>query len=253
MKLDVCLMACDDNPMYYNFYPYVKKIWEKKLSLRCILIFVGYAIPDILALYQDDIILFEPRDGMHTAFIAQNIRLLYPAILNCQNGVIISDIDIIPLSKKFFVDQIDIYDNDKFINYRYLEICDAIKEYYMCYGAAVPNTWSKIFGINSIEDIYNLLKLWYDKITYVYDNKYRSKCKGFHNDQIMLYKYINEYHDKSCIIHISNKLSRFEFIENDVRYLKKYLKNIQEEMWDDYHVNKKKFDMKILDVIYQHI
>lgn len=253
MKIDVCLMACDNNPVYYNFYPHVKKIWEKKLGLRCVLIFVGCTIPDVLKPYQDDVILFEPRDGMNTAFIAQNIRLLYPALIECSNGVIISDIDIVPLSKKFFVDQIIEFDDSKFINYRHLSMCDEIKEYYMCYNVGIPNTWSKIFGINCVEDVYDVLKSWYGKITYVYDIHYRSKCKGFHNDQIMLYKYINEYHDKECVVHLSDKLSRFVFVENDIKYLSKYLGEICKESWDDYHVDKKKFNMRILDVIYQNI
>ena len=61
----------------------------------------------------------------------------------------------------------------------------------MCYNVANYNTWREIFGINSTQDIIDTLTKWYNKINYHFDERYRSKCTGFCNDQYMLYKYVN--------------------------------------------------------------
>ena len=239
MKIDICLMACNDNETYYSFFPYVKEIWEKILNVKCILIYVGNNIPELLIPYEEDIILFKPIENMHTAFIAQNIRLLYPALLKCENGVLISDIDIIPLSKGYFTEQIKDYDNDVFINYTYEPKCDIISEYYICYNVASSETWSKIFNINSIDDINNTLIDWYSSITYIFDNKYRSKCVGFHNDQLMLYKYVNMMPNKELIILLPRIISRYEIGRNKIiRNKQQLLDDINNNIWYDFHMPK---------------
>ena len=76
MKIDVVLVSSNDNKEYYRFYPYIKPIWEKVLQCKCILIYIGTVLPNELEKYRDDIIMFEPIENLHSAFIAQNIRLL---------------------------------------------------------------------------------------------------------------------------------------------------------------------------------
>ena len=242
MKIDICLVSCNNNEKYYSFYPYIKQIWEKKFGIKCILIFVGNnnELPEILKPYFEDIIIYQPKNNMHTAFIAQNIRLLYPALLSCENGIIISDIDIIPISKKYFVNQIEQFSSNSFINLTYEDKCDIIKEYYICYNIANSTTWSDIFNIKTVEDIDNLLYDWYNNINYIYNDKYRSKCLGFHNDQLMLYKYINLFQEKDRIELISKKIRRFDIGVNKIIKNKDKLANdINDDLFDDFHLPKK--------------
>lgn len=240
MKIDICLFACNDNYKYYSFFPIIKLYWEKILGVKCILIFVGFNIPKLLKPYLSDIILYEPHDNIHTTFIAQNIRILYPALLNCENGVIIADIDIIPLSSKYFLDQIENISNDKFINYTFDNICDSIKEYYMCYNVGLPKTWSSIFKIDNIIDIKKTLVDWYSNVNYVYDDKYRSKCIGFHNDQLVLYKYINNYDNKQDIILLPRVISRLNIDtkKNTNENINKIVDEIKNDIWYDCHIPK---------------
>jgi len=239
MKIDICLLACDDNEKYYSFFPYVKSFWEKKLGIKCLLIFIGNILPDILKPYEDNIIVYKPINNLHTAFIAQNIRLLYPALLDCSEGVIIADIDIIPLSQKYFINKIESYPNESFINYTYEEKCDQIKEYYMCYNVAPPKIWGKIFGINKLDDIEILLKDWYLKIEYIYDDKFRSKCKGFHNDQLMLYKYLNTFKKEINLVFLQRNTRRLH-ADGRKRFINKNkIKNeTNNDIWDDFHIPK---------------
>lgn len=81
MKLSCALIASNDNPLYLDFWPIVKKAWNDIVGIDCKLVLVSDNIPDV---YQNDkdIILFKPIGNINTAFIAQNIRLFYPALLN---------------------------------------------------------------------------------------------------------------------------------------------------------------------------
>lgn len=208
MKIDIVLISSNENPLYYTFYPYIKKFWEKVLGVKCLLVYIGYSLPDVLKDFSDDIIIFEPIQNINTAFIAQNIRLLYPCLLtNYSNGILISDIDMIPLSSNYFIDKIINYPDNSFINYTWEPINIDIKQYYMCYNVANYNTWREIFGINSTQDIIDTLTKWYNKINYHFDERYRSKCTGFCNDQYMLYKYVN-FWNSQCLINNINVLEK---------------------------------------------
>lgn len=101
MHLDLCLLSCDLDSTYYDFFPLIKTYWKKKIGIDCILILVAKELPYSLMSEKDSIIMFPPIPNIPTAFQAQCIRLLYPCLLNF-NGIIISDMDIIPLNNDFF-------------------------------------------------------------------------------------------------------------------------------------------------------
>ena len=50
-----------------------------------------------------------------TSFISQYIRLLYPAILNSEGGVLITDMDMLPMNSDYYIKSIEDINNDKFI------------------------------------------------------------------------------------------------------------------------------------------
>ena len=248
MKIDICIVSSNDNSIYYTFYPYIKPIWEKILGIKCILIFVGNELPELLKPYSIDIIMYKPIENIDSAFIAQNIRLLYPSLLNCSNGIIIADIDIIPLNQDYFIKSIEHFSDNNFIYYTYENKCDDFKEYYMCYNVGLVKTWSDIFNIKNIDDIKYKLSDWYSKIEYNFDNKYRSKCKGFHNDQLMLYKYLNEWNNKNTnnLILLSTNIRRLDVYGNKIFKNKlKILEDFKNNNYDDFHIPKK-FNKQLL-------
>ena len=107
MKLDCVLTAVNDNNMYLDFVPIFIKTWNKLYPLVDVkIILISKEIPEHLKEYQDNIILFEPLSNISTAFISQYIRLLYPAILNYQNGILITDIDMLPMNKTYYIKNI---------------------------------------------------------------------------------------------------------------------------------------------------
>lgn len=187
MKIDIVLTACNDNSYYYNLYPYVYKVWKKRFNLDLHMIFIYDKdidlLPSVLTPYKEFITIFKPIPNMNTCYIAQLIRLLYPCLIPNSN-ILITDIDIIPISHNYFIDSIkDILDN-KFITWtnRYLDN----KMYAICYNLANTSTWKKIFNINTINDINNFLISKYNS---AYSGQ--KNCPGWYTDQLVLFEYVN--------------------------------------------------------------
>lgn len=233
MKLDVVLLSCNDNPEYYLFYPYVKEIWEKVLNCKCILLYVGINIPNELIKYKDDIILFKPLENVHTAFIAQTVRLLYPCIMNnYDNGIMVGDIDSIPMNREYFLDKIKDVDNTKLIYYSHDPKIQSVKEHNMSFNVATSNVWAEIFSINSIDDIYNRLREWSNENkNYHYDGKYRSKCVGYHYDQQVFYRYMMNWKNRETNMIVYNLSERRRFKPCTIN--ENIIDNIRNGFYDD--------------------
>ncbi len=185
MKIDIVLTACNLNTYYLNLYPYVYKVWKEKFGLDLYVILISDHLPENLTDYKDHIILFKPIHEINTCYTAQVIRILYPCLFENLN-VLITDIDIIPISTKYFIDSIKDYPDEKFISYTDRYIKNNMLA--ICYNVANSSTWKKIFGINSIDDVINVLVKNYDKN---YDGK--KNCNGWYTDQKLLFDYITNY------------------------------------------------------------
>lgn len=187
MKIDCVLTACNDNPLYSEFIPIFIKTWKKlypKVDVK--IIFIADSIPEHLKIY-NNLILYKPATDIPTAFISQYIRLLYPAILDYANGIMITDMDILPMNATYYTKNIQEYTNDKFIYLR--DVCLHEKQIAMCYNVAINNTWAEIFNIHSIDDISNRLKDVYSNL----QNGYNIWGNGWYTDQTDFYKYVMEW------------------------------------------------------------
>ncbi len=192
MILDCVISACNDNPLYIEFVPIFINTWKKLypyIDVKVVLIV--NSIPENLIEYQNNLILFPPLKNMSTAFISQYIRLLYPAILNYSNGILISDIDMIPMNRNYYTKNIENISNDKFIYLRDVLLDE--HQIAMCYNVATNKTWSDIFGINNVNDIINRLWDVYNRVHYI-DGHGGS---GWSTDQIDLYQYVMQWNNRT--------------------------------------------------------
>ena len=182
MKIDVVLTACNLNLYYLNLYPYVYKVWKEKFNLDLYLILISDFIPENLQPYVQFIILFKPIEGIDTCYIAQVIRILYPSLFENLN-ILITDVDIIPISPKYFINSIQEYSDDKFISYTNRYNDNSMTA--ICYNVANSSTWKKIFKINDLNDITNFL-------VKNYSSEYNGKknCNGWYTDQKLLFDYL---------------------------------------------------------------
>ena len=231
MKIDYCIISADLDMFMYS-WPLVYKMWKEICDIEAKLIIIGNTIPEYLEKYKDSIILFEPVENIHTAYQAQCIRLLYPCLYKNKN-IIISDADILPISKDYFITSIKDYNDDKFITYRdsYIEQ----QMYGVCYNAANSKTWKNIFNIESLDDIRITLKDWYNK-GYT-GNK---NCPGWYTDQKMLFKYLQNWTNKINHIILTDNNMKFNRLDKKQRNFiskvdEKLIENIQNKVYTDFH------------------
>lgn len=236
MIITKCLIACDLNEIYLDFYPIVRKYWKEIVGIDTVLILISDKIPDNMKEYENEIILFNPIPNIHTAFQAQCIRILYPSLLSF--NIIISDMDLIPLNRKYYIDNIrNIENNDSFIIYR--DVISEYKQYPICFCLANSKIWEDIFDIHNENDIIERLKLWYK----MYDNYQISSAYSLSwaCDQLQLFEYVNNWKHQDKIIKLKdedtkfNRLDRMDIqhIEND---LDKYKLLILSDLYSDFHL-----------------
>ena len=191
-RLGGVLMASDLNRDYLDFWPSTRRAWSEIVGLDPVLVLVAprERIPPEL---RDDpaVIPFEPVEGVHTAFQAQCIRLLYPAILQIDRAVIVTDIDLYPLRASYFHDPVGSLDDRFFVVYRDERFDRG--EVDIMFNAALPGTWGDVFGVKTIDDVRSTLAHWADGLEY--DG--RRGWPGWYTDQRTLYSKLMSWPDRS--------------------------------------------------------
>ena len=189
-KLDCVLTACNENELYSDLVPMFIKSWNILYpNIDVKIIFIAETIPEKFRKYRKNLILFKPIKNISTAFTSQYIRLLYPAILNYENGIMITDIDNIPMNMTFFTENIKHISKDKWINLRDWKTNNEIS---MCWQIATSKMWAEVFHIYSLKDITNRLISVYSNIKYI-DGHGQN---GWETDQTDLYKYVMKWNKK---------------------------------------------------------
>lgn len=242
MKIDCIVTSCTTTITYSSFIPLFIKSWkliDNNIDIK--IIFVSDSLPDYLIEYSEYIILYKPDKLINPSFVSQYIRLLYPAILNYENSILITDIDMLPLNYEYYFNSIKDIDNSKFVIYRG-NVIPGGNQYTMCYNAANNQIWSEIFKIASIDDIDKRLMDVY--ILCNYGNHKRiidgSSKFGWERDQIDLFDYINNWSNYPDNVHILNdskckyfRLCRTSLgntcLNDDVK------KNCFDKKYSDYH------------------
>lgn len=156
MKIGTVVTATDLNPMYSDFIPNFVKAWKAVLPEADVhIVLVAEAIPESLKEWSAHLVLSKPIQGMKTAFQAQCIRLLYPRQVARDEGVLITDMDMLPGNRRYYVEGAARGDRDSFVVYR--DVCFP-GEIAMCYNVAHPKTWTSMFGD---EESSVILQRWY--------------------------------------------------------------------------------------------
>jgi hypothetical protein len=189
MKLSCALVACNYNPHYLAFWQVVKKAWWDVVGIPCLMVYVAETIPKEL---EEDsaVIHFKPVEGWTTATQAQVIRLLYPCLLKGDGAILLSDMDMIPMQRDFFHKGFALFDSNQFVSLRGIDEYE--KQVYMCYVGATHQTWSELFGIQTVDQIRTVMEAWSKHI----------QADGVHGgvgwctDQQILYTFIKALQSK---------------------------------------------------------
>jgi hypothetical protein len=207
MKLSCALVACNENTHYLDFWPVVRTAWWNIVGIPCIMVYVGEELPECL-IGDPAVVHFQPIANWPTATQAQCIRLLYPSLLECDGAIILSDMDIVPLQKQWFIDELARFDESKFVSLRGID--EPNEQVYMCYVAAQSKTWADLFNIHSVEDIRERLMEWSVK----YFSNGTVGGYGWCTDQIVLYKKVKEwetqYPERVGLLDFKQEISRID-------------------------------------------
>lgn len=219
MKLSTVLTACDEK--YARFVPLFIKAWQKFYPDVAIkIIFIG-TIPERFSSIRHYLEEYTPPPGLPTAYCAQTIRLLWPALLGNPDGVLITDIDMIPANSTYFTENIGSLPNDLFVNYRQGDgLYDHI---YMCYNVAPSSIWAEMFHITSREDVDTFLEKNFNK---EYDSEHGGN--GWFTDQELFFKYFMQWKDfggPNSFIFLTDNDTKFERIDYFVFIYKKCILN----------------------------
>lgn len=156
MKLTTVIGSVNNNPKYYMFIPKQILFW-KKFGINFIAIFVGSHLPHELLEFKNNIILWPHNlDRLNTAYIGQNIRMYYAALINLPDDemVMLTDMDMLPTNPTYYTHGLEKYKFEDFIYYRHVDG----NQIYMCYNAAHPKIWGKLFNIQNENDVSNRLQ-----------------------------------------------------------------------------------------------
>lgn len=188
IKIDRVILAVDDNPMYTQFWPDVARWWQEIIGIEKVtLAFVAHKdvhIDDSIG----EIIRIEPIPGVPTSLHAQAIRLLLPAYYP-DEVCILSDVDLVPLSRDFLVDYVKHIPQDNFVVYHLYPEKPIYKDRFpMCYVAARGSVFQEIFNLTDVNDIPSKIKDW------------SQRGIGFTTDEKVLYEYVTSWQkfDSHC-------------------------------------------------------
>lgn len=198
------IYSSTENDFYRGFSKIAKTSWER----------IGI-IPTHIKINKN-IINFDDKNlefnFFDEVFLSKVIRLLIPYFYK-DDICILSDIDIIPLNKSYFLtDENDL--NNDFLVLRSNEIKN--NQIPICWNKALGETWSKIFKINSEEDVVEKINLWYQ-------NAKESDYLLTYYDQIMLFDFISDFKNK-------NQKKVFFLNDFDKNFLRLDRKNYQDSL-----------------------
>jgi hypothetical protein len=237
MKVGTVLVATDTNPLYMDFIPIFIKAWKSLLPEADVcVVLVANEIPEQFKQYTDCIKLFPPIPGVHTAFQAQCIRLLYPREIARDEGVLITDMDMLPMNRRYYVDSIEAIPQDHFVVYR--DVC-LPSEISMCYNVAHPSVWRSMFGV---DDISTILQGWYSGTGY--DGIHGGT--GWNTDQTILVTKFNNWTGPKTILNDTiTQFSRLDRVLPWQFHDTTTLRNrIQSGQYADYHCLRPYHDYK---------
>jgi hypothetical protein len=185
MKIKYAVMGSDMNPLYYEFWPIISKVWKEVFNIIPVL---GLICDEDSELIEDNYGLvkkFKSIDGIDYGFQSQIVRFYLPTILD---GICItSDIDMMPLSKDYFIKNIENFDDSNFyVMTSDNPECLQNKEYQMCYNIAKPKMFKHVLNINDS---------WVEFV-----NKLKNLGFGWTTDQRYLYDMVNSYSNKEKIV-----------------------------------------------------
>jgi hypothetical protein len=182
MKIDYIIVSTNDNNLYKDFWPVVKKLWYELIGIKPIL--VEICDTNEIVDYGDHIIhKIKKIEDIDTGFQSQIARMYVTKFY--QNSVCLtSDIDMLPLCKNYFVNDIEDIDNDNLVIFS-SDAYQGVVRYPICYNASKGKVFNDIMKFEDTFEEYCI--------------KLNDMGLGWDTDELYFGKMVNLYENQSII------------------------------------------------------
>ena len=141
MKVDKVIMSCDDKRYYLDFWPLVSKVWKRKFNIHPVLLLFGNKKELNVSEEFGSVIEFKTDPNIASHIQALWARYWYP-ITEPDTTWMISDIDMFPMSRHYFIDILKDIPDNMFVN------TNANKTFFpSCYNIAKGKTFAEVLKL----------------------------------------------------------------------------------------------------------
>ena len=142
MKTDKVILGSTTHPLYLDFWPIVSKIWKVKFNIHPVLVLIHDDINIKVSEEYGTVIYQKPLEGIPVNIQAQCCRYFIPRT-EPNTTWMTSDIDMLPISKYYFIDSIANIPNDKFVNLN----AHSVGANPACYNIAKGSTFIEVLEL----------------------------------------------------------------------------------------------------------
>lgn len=207
MKPDLVIHSSDSNPFYLDFWPLVSRVWKERFNIEPLLVFIGEDDVPISETY-GRVIRMKPIPDVPLYLQCQWIRFWIPSQFP-DKVCLLSDIDMFPISKRYFVRQIAHIPDSKYVHlnptHQFIPVC---------YHVAKGSTFKQVLGLeDSWEDsIRNLcaMNMGHDCSIDDPSNPILKNKIQWGADEEYTTRKIREYPDPSVFVFVDRKHRRLD-------------------------------------------
>lgn len=204
MKIDFVIHSSNSNPLYLDFWPLVSKVWTLRFGIRPLLIYIDedHSIP--IDTTYGGVLKLKPIPDIPVYLQCLWVRYWMPTQFP-DKVCMISDIDMFPISKSYFIDTIANVSPEAYVHLYslpdYLPSCYHVaKGYRFKQVLYLPDTWEESIRALHARQIkpneYNAsIPFLQDKPQWGVDEEYATEC-------------VREYPDRSFFVFVNRTHGR---------------------------------------------
>ena len=158
MKIDKIIVSSNSSPLYLEFWPYVARAWKKLLGGKIDVILGYVGNEDVSGLEKHGTVI---RFGTRTDIIDKNYSKLIRTIMATRypdSYCLISDIDMLPLNGKYFINNADPATEDNIVFYS-ADQSGIPTKFPICYMLAKGRVFNEVINPQLLSED-DLLKYW---------------------------------------------------------------------------------------------
>lgn len=203
MKIDLVIHSSDSHPFYLDFWPLVSWTWKEVFGIDPILLYIdeNHDIP--IDETHGKVIKLKPVPGVPKYLQCLWIRYWWPSQVP-DKICMISDIDMFPLSRRYFIDQIANIPDDKYVH------LNPVHQYLpSCYHVAKGELFKKVFDLHdSWEDSVRFLHSLDNGTTH--STVVSSNMQYWGADEHHATDKVRSYKDKSLFVFLNRTMGRID-------------------------------------------